>query len=250
LVAVRVPRTGWVDIRVADCLEEWQRCYGDRVLIERIFADTVRGGFIALADRVNELDPQYTHILMLGDDVVPHPSTLGLLATVDAQIASALSRTLIDGNICWSFFEHDPMTGALSAPQNIALPELTEPFEVASIDPACLLIRRETLQHVGSVMQTINPGPEADRLFAHQWCQAVTRASGQPPMQAPLTVERQSEVGLLGLLHLKMRLKEQIRTQRPEQVDSPDAPTPRHPSLAKEETEGPTLSTARRARFS
>ena len=223
-VVVRVPRTGWLDIRMVDCLEEWQRRYGDRVLIERIFADTVRGGFVALAERIDTLDPRYTHVLMMSDDIVPHPATLGLMAAVDAPVVSALSRTLIDGEISWSFFERDPLSGALNAPQNISLPDLAEPFEVPSIDPACVLIRRETLRHVQPVMQTISPGPNADRLFAHQWCQAVISETGQPPLQIPLTVERKAEVGLLGLLHLKIRLKEQCRAQMEGVAQT--APTP------------------------
>lgn len=222
-VAVRVPYTGWVDVRTMDVLRGWEQRLGDQVVVERLFADTVRGGFASLADRVGELDARFTHVLMLGDEVIPHDATLGLLAAVDAPIVSALSRTLIDGGIRWSFWMDDALTGERSAPQNLDLPSLTEPFEVASIDPACVLLRRETLSAVPSVLRLLDQGPHADRVFMSHWCRTVRQQTARLPIQAPLTVERCAEVGLLGLLNLKLRLKAQLRAEM-EQRDSISMP--------------------------
>jgi hypothetical protein len=213
LVVVRVPRTGWLHVRLVECLHAWQCRIGDRVLIETLFADSVRGGFVELARRVETLDDRFTHILVLGDDAIPHPTTLGLLASVDAPIVGGLTRQLIDGLICWAYWTRDPMTGKLVAPQNIRLPEIKEPFEVAAIDPACVLIQRETLQHVQGTLQLLDHGPDTDRVFTHRWCQAVADATGRPPVQTPMTVERRVEVGLAGMLSLKMKLKDRLRAQ-------------------------------------
>ncbi len=212
-VAVRVPRTGWLSMRLVACLQEWERLYGDRILIERIFADTVRGGFVQLAEKAKSLDSRFGHVLILGDDVVPHRTTLGLMASVDAPIVSALTRSRIDGQICWGYWNPDPLSGALVAPQNIKLEQLTEPFGVASVDPACVLIRRGTLACVADVARLPGHGPQTDLSFGHGWCKAVTTASGQPPVVVPMTVERRCEVGLLGMLQIKMRLKSQLRAE-------------------------------------
>lgn len=211
LVAVCVPRTGWLDIHLVDVLGEWEKLYGERVLIERLFCDTIRGGFVQLSKRLETLARKYTHVLFLGSDSIPHPATLGLMGAVDAPIVSALTRSVIDGRICWSFWTTDPDTGRLAAPQNISLPELTMPFEVAAVDPACLLLQRDALGYVTEAMAGVDNGPDADREFAHAWCNAVTEATGRLPMQVPLTVERHAEIGLKGLLDLKMRLKARLR---------------------------------------
>ncbi len=217
LIAVRVPRTGWLHVRTVDCLQTWQQHFGDRVLIETLFADTVRAGFVELADRARTLEERFSHILILGDDVVPHAVTLGLLASVDAPIVAGLTRKLIDGLICWAFWTRDPVTGELVAPQNIKLPEMEQPFEVAAIDPACMLIQRDTLRHVDSTLQLLDHGPDADRDFIQRWCQAVTNTTGSPPIQIPFTVERRAEVGLAGFLALKMKLKTRLREQQESQ---------------------------------
>ena len=212
-VAVRVPRTGWINVRTAEVLQAWERQYGDRVRIEPVFADTLRGGFVELEQRVQSLDQRFSHLLVLGDDVVPHQAALGLLASVDAPIVAGLTRRLINGLICWAYWVDDPVTGCLTAPQNIRLPELKQPYEVDAVDPACVLVRPETLRHVPAVMRMDDNGPDADDLFAQRWCTAVAQATGRRPVQAPLTIERRSEVGLKGLLNLKMKLKTRMRAQ-------------------------------------
>ncbi len=210
-VAVRVPRTGWLHVRAVDTLQAWENKYGDRVLIEPIHADTARGGLVAVHRRMQTLDARFAHVLLLGDDVVPHDATLDLLSSVNAPIVAGLTRTLIDGLIRWAFWTTDPLTRKLVAPQNIRLPDMKQPFEVAAVDPACVLVERSALAQVASVMSEDDNGPDADRLFAQRWCQAVTDATGRPPVQTPLTVERRSEVGLRGLLAIKMKLRAQLR---------------------------------------
>ena len=81
-----------MDVRLLNVLREWEEVHEDRIMIDRIFADSVRGAFGALADRVETLDERFTHVLMLGDDVLPHVMTLGLLATVEGPIVSGLTR--------------------------------------------------------------------------------------------------------------------------------------------------------------
>lgn len=212
-VAVRVPRTGWLHVRAAEVFHAWEEQYGDRMLIEPVFGDTLRGSLVELEKRVRALDSRFTHVLVLGDDVVPHQATLGLLSSVDAPMVAGLTRKLIDGLICWAYWEEDSSTGDLVAPQNIRLPELKRPYEVTAVDPACALVRRDTLRHVSQAMELDDNGPDADRDFAQRWCRAVTEAGGRAPLQAPLTVERRCEVGLLGLLNLKMKLKARLRAQ-------------------------------------
>jgi len=210
-VAVRVPLTGWLHVRSIEVLQAWERDRGDNVLIELLLADTVRGGFGELARRAATLDERFTHVLLLGDDVVPHRATLGLLAAVDAPIVAGLTRKLIGGRICWAYWIADGAKGGLAAPQNIALPRLTEPFEVDAVDAACVLMRRAALDHVAAAMLQNDNGANADHAFLHHWCQMLTLATGRRPLQTPLTVERRSEVGLRGLLDLKMRLKARCR---------------------------------------
>jgi GT2 family glycosyltransferase len=212
-VGVRVPRTGWLHVRTLEVLEVWQRRYGRNMQIDRVFADTVRGGLVELSRRCAALDPEFTHVLLLGDDVVPHEPTLGLLASVDAPMVAALTRTLIDGRICWAHWSADPESEELAAPLNIRLPALTEPFEVDAVDAACVLLERDALQSVGDVARRDDNGPDADRVFLHRWCRSVTESTGRGPMVAPLTVERRCEVGLRGLLNLKLRLKAEYRAQ-------------------------------------
>lgn len=221
LIAVRVPRTGWLPVRTMDCLYAWRARFDDRIQIERLFTDTVRGGFVALDHRTQSLDPRFTHILLLDADVVPHPEVLGLLASVDAPLVAGLTRRLIDGQIRWAFWQREPITGRLTAPQNIKLPEIKEPFDVDAVDPACLLLHRDTLRHVSSVLQLLDHGPDTDEAFIHRWCQAVTDATGRRPVQTPLTVERRSEVGLAGFLALKLKLKDTLRTRSRLQQEGP-----------------------------
>ncbi len=225
LVAVRVPRTGWLHVRLMDCLEAWERRLGERVRIECLFADSVRGGFMELEERMHSIDDRFSHILLLGDDVIPLERMLGLLASVDGPVVSALTRRLIDGKICWAYWCTDPVTGELVAPQNIKLPELHEPFEVVAADPACMLIERQTLGYVSSAVRNLSHGPEADTLFVQRWCAAVTEGTGRAVMQVPMTIERRSEVGLAGLLNIKMNLKAQYRA-RMQDVGSEPAPAP------------------------
>ncbi len=213
-VAVRVPRTGWLDVRTPQVLAQWEHTLGQRVMVEHIFADTVRGTFIAIAERMQTLDQRFTHVLVIGDEVHPHEATLPLLASVDAPIVSALSRSLVGSRICWSFWNDDPFTGEMTAPQNIDLPSLDAPFPVSAIDPACALIERDMFLQVAPALQLVDHSPDADRQFLHRWCDIVTRYAGRPILQAPYTVERRAEVGLLGLLNLKMRFKAELRAQR------------------------------------
>ncbi len=213
-VGVRVPRTGWLHVRTFGVLEAWQRQYGRNVQIERVFADTVRGGLVELSRRMAVLDPEFTHVLLLGDDVVSHQAVPGLLASVDAPMVAALTRTLIDGRICWAHWVAQSASEQLAAPQNIRLPELTEPFEVDAVDAACVLVERDALGPIREVARQDDNGPNADRVFLHRWCRAVTECTGRRPMVAPLTVERRCEVGLRGLLNLKLRLKAEYRAQR------------------------------------
>jgi len=212
-VAYRVPRTGWLHVRAVEVLREWERDRGDDVLIEPVFADTVRGGFVALAQRVAALDARFTHVFLLGDDVVPHARALDLLASVDAPIVAGLTRTLIGGRICWAHWINDPETGEPTAPQNIDLPRLHQPFEVDVVDGACMLMRRGILDLVPAAARRADAGGDADFAFLRRWCRAVERFTGCRPLQAPVTVERRSEVGLAGLLNLKMRLKQRFREE-------------------------------------
>lgn len=212
-VAIRVPRTGWLDVRLLNVLREWEQVYGDRISIDRIFADSVRGAFAAVAQRVETLDDSFTHVLVLGDDVLPHVMTLGLLAVVEGPIVSALSRRFFDGKICWSYTHTNPSTGQLESPQNIDLPGMTEPFEVDSIDPACVLIKRDALEHAPASLRGDDVGLDADSNFMSRWCNTVAEATGRRPIQVPLTVERRAEVGLAGMLQLKMKLKSKLRAE-------------------------------------
>ena len=213
-VAVRVPRTGWLHVRTMEVLEAWRRQYGDRVLIEPVFADTVRGGLVELAGRVEALDSRFAHVLLLGDDVVPHQATLGLLGSVDAPLVAGLTRRLMSGLICWAHWLAEPFSGQLLAPQNIHLPELRQPFEVDAVDAACVLMERDALRRADQIARQNDNGPDADQVFVQRWCRAVTRATGRKPMVAPVTVERRAEVGLRGLLSLKLRLKADYRRRR------------------------------------
>ncbi len=209
-VAVRVPRTGWLGMQLVERLQEWERECGDRIQIEKVHSDTVRGCFVDIAARIRSLDPRFQRVLVIGDDIVPHGAVLGLLASVDAPIVSALTRNLIDGRICWSYWRPDPVSGAFVAPQNIKLPQLKEPFSVASVDLGCVLVRRDSFLHVEEVLRHLDHRPSTDLDFAHRWCGAVARATGTPPVVVPMTVERRCEVGLQGLLQIKMTLKSRL----------------------------------------
>jgi hypothetical protein len=213
-VAVRVPPTGWLDVRTPQVLAHWEHTLGARVHIERVFADTVRGTMVAIAERLKSIHDRFTHVLVIGNDVHPHEATIPLLAAVNAPIASALTRTLCGSRICWSFWTEDTFTGELIAPQNIDLPSIAGPFPVAAIDPACALIERSAFPLVATALKLVDHSPSADEQFLHRWCQSVTTSAGRPILQAPFTIERRAEVGLLGLLNLKMRFKAQLREQQ------------------------------------
>ncbi len=216
LVTVFTPPTGWLHVRLVQALASWENAYGERIRIETVTADTLRGGMLELAERVASLEDRFTHVLMMRDDVVPHERTLGLLASVDAPVVGGLTRKLIDGRIRWAYWHDDPITGQLEAPQNIQLPSMNEPFSVTSLEPACTLIERESLSLVPEVLRTLDHRPNADDEFIHRWCAAVRHNTGRPIMQAPMTVERRCEFGLKGLLNLKMRLKDRLRDQQAE----------------------------------
>ena len=93
------------------------------------------------------------------------------------------------------------------------LPGMTEPFEVDSIDPACVLIERDALRHVPPSLRGDDVGLDADSNFMSRWCKAVADDTGRRPLQVPLTVERRAEVGLAGLLQLKLKLKSKLRAE-------------------------------------
>jgi hypothetical protein len=215
-VAARVPRTGWLDVRTGEVLAAWQRRYGDRMIVERVFAGGLIEWMNTLADRVAALDERFTHVLILADDVLPHESTLGLMASVDAPIVSALSRRICDREIRWSYWQPDPSQESCEpvSPQNIDLPSMTDPFEVPFVDPACLLVRRDALAHVRAAAAGLGHCNDAERTFVHRWCNLTSQATGSRPLQLPLTVERRAEIGLRGFLNLKMRLKDRLRAEQ------------------------------------
>ncbi len=208
LVALMVPSTGWLHARTMDTLHHWEKQWGGRICVRTFHADTLRGGMLALADQLAGADAGFTHVLLVRDDVVPHPDVLGLLVGIDSPIVGALSRRLIDGRICWAYWNREPATGAFVAPQNIRLPEIEAPFPVDAVDPACALIRREALKCVPEAVQATSVAHDADDQFIRHWCGLVSDRTGAKPLVAPVTVERRSEVGLRGFLDIKMKLKQ------------------------------------------
>lgn len=214
VVAVCVPRTGWVDVRLTEVLQQWEKTYAHRIRIEYIFADNTRGAMAELANVVTSCELRFEHVLVLSHDVVPHESTLGLLASVDAPVVSGLSRRFHEGQIRWSFWSRSPETGQLVAPQNINLPMIDKPFDVTAIDPACVLIRREAFAWVNESLDGYSHSSDADEQFAIRWCERIAKEMGKHPVQVPMTVERVAEVGLFGLLRLKMALKRRMRVEK------------------------------------
>lgn len=212
-VAVCVPPTGWVDVRLTDVLNQWEMRYGHRLRIDYIHADSVRGAMADLSSRMATIEQRFEHVLMLQHDIVPHEATLGLLASVEAPVVSALSRRFFKGQICWSFWAPSQRTGQLEAPQNINLPVIQEPFPIKAIEPACALISRDALMLTHDALQDLPHSSDADEHFMLRWSELVGERLRQWPMQAPLTVERVAEVGLQGLLRLKVALKSRFRSE-------------------------------------
>ncbi len=213
IVAVCVPPTGWVDVRLIDVLNAWENNYHHRIRIEYVFADSVRSAMMELAPLVAMSEQRYENVLVLGSDVVPHESTLGLLASVDAPVVSGLSRRFHDGQIRWSFWSRSPETGQLISPQNINLPAIDSPFDVSAIDPACALMKRETFALVDDALDGLTHSANADEQFVLRWCGLISKHLGRRPVQVPLTIERVAEVGLFGLLRLKVALKRKMREE-------------------------------------
>lgn len=221
IVAARVPQTGWMPIRSADVLQEWELNGAGRVHLESLRADTFRSAVHELTGRLTGIDGSFSRILFIGDDVVPHSKSLGLMASVDAPIVAALTRTLIDGHICWSHWHRDGADGTWRAPQNINLPQTIEPFDADAVDLSCAMIDRSLLEHVLPRVPLDDLGPHPDHAFMQRFCQTATEITGLRPRVIPLTVERRAEIGLRGLLNLKMRLKSQFRAQQERPAPQP-----------------------------
>lgn len=204
----------WLDVPTADTLMKWQSVYGDKVSLTCLQAPDVRDALAKIVRHDAYREGTWTHLLLVGPEVRLAEDVLPYLASVDAPLVGAMSRTLVDGQICWAHWIENPQTRRLIAPQNISLADIGEPFEVEAFDPVCCLMKREVLDQVPAALESSAKGPKPYGAFIEAFGRCVRKATDRAPIVAPLPVARVTEIGLLGLLQLKLRLKEKVRAER------------------------------------
>lgn len=90
------------------------------------------------------LDPCWTHILFLDNDVVPPPDAARNLLRIEADVAVGLTPIVADGRLVWNISIQKEQCWLGMEEE---LPK--EPFEIYSSGAGCLLVRREVLVKMG-----------------------------------------------------------------------------------------------------
>ena len=166
--------------------------------------------------RVRSLDPPP---VFLGEALGARVRTLASLATVDAPVVSAVTRRLATDGLVYGFTVRNPVTGQIKAPAMLPSDTFSRPAEVHSVDLACALVTRNTLDEVAAFLTESATDPDPDESFCEQFCAAVS-ARGNKPIIVPTTVERWAEIGLMCLLRLKQQLA--ARQQAESQPQTPE----------------------------
>ncbi|MCH7701071.1 MAG: hypothetical protein IID37_05235 [Planctomycetes bacterium] len=204
-VVLACTRDHWSSLPTTEVLLLWQGTYGKTVMVRSVAALSPREALARFMHDPLFSEPDWTHVLILGPDVVPERETLASLATVDGPIVSAVTRRLATEGLVYGFTVRDPVTGKIRAPSMLPSDTFSRPAEVHSVDLACALVTRDTLGELAGFLTQSATDPDPDASFCEQFCSAVI-ARGHNPVIVPTTVERWAEIGLMGLLNLKQQL--------------------------------------------
>jgi len=204
-VVLACTRDHWSSLPTTEVLLSWQGTYGKTVTVRSVAALSPRDALARFMHDPLFAEPHWTHVLILGPDVVPERETLASLATVNAPIVSAVTRRLAAEGLVYGFTVRDPVTGQIKAPSMLPSETFSRPAEVHSVDLACALVTRDTLTDLASFLTESATDPDPDASFCEQFCASVS-ARGSKPIIVPTTVERWAEIGLMGLLNLKQQL--------------------------------------------
>jgi len=195
----------WSSLPTTEALLTWQGAFPGCLTVRSVIALSPREALARFMHDPLWTQPDWTHLLMLGPDVVPERETLASLAAVDAPLVSAVTRRQSPDGLVYGFAVTNPETGRAGPPRVLPSAAFTRPAEVYSVDLSCALVTRDALDGLSTFVADSATEADPDASFSDLLCESV-RARGRKPIVIPATVERWAEVGLLGLLRLKQQL--------------------------------------------
>jgi hypothetical protein len=199
----------WIDFKTAEVILRWQEETTTRIGVRLLEASDAAWAMARLQHEDAIRDNTWDRVLILGPDVVPEEDLLFQLASVDAPIVVPLTRAMIQGDIAYSCGTLDPLTGQIQYSGSLSPDELSRPFEAHSVDLTCCMIQREMFKHTHDAITHAITERDPVAAFNRRFVDLVREDTGRNPVVVPVMLERRVDVGLLGLLQLKHKLRQQ-----------------------------------------
>ena len=195
----------WLDMGTSEILLRWQETWRGQIGIQLLETSEVGIALArALAGPMGQ--QQWERLLLIGPDIVPTEELLPALASINAPIVGALSRTAGVGELTFAHCQPCDGQPGYVYPRELVPVSITDPFEVAAVDVSCALIDEAVFGLVPPALRETVDDPRRELAFSERLAELAREQTGRSPVVAPVVVERLADVGLLGLAQLKARM--------------------------------------------